>query len=57
MATKFEFKDHKEPPIGCGYGKYWSWILKSHGQQFFKNAVQAYWEELPEDPWGDGFPK
>jgi hypothetical protein len=50
----FEFSPLSRPNPGSGFGKYGSWVYRSHGQKVFKDAIQEHPLELPLDPWGLG---
>lgn len=43
--------DLPEQTAGSGYGKYWNYIVKSHGRDVFTEAVQSHIDDLPADPW------
>lgn len=51
MDPEYEFSKIPEITAGCTYGRYWNYRIRSHGRSVFKDAVQAYWADLKQDPW------
>lgn len=47
----YEFKPIPEAFPGCTYGKYWHYVVRTHGQSVFKETMQAYILDLDLDPW------